>query len=165
MKLFTYTAKQCNPKACTGAKLGRMGLAKTLQSSSKIPKDSIVLSPFAEKVITPADASFKKLTALDCSWEHAQQVIPLIKSVNKRILPILVASNPVNYGKPTKLSTVEALAGALYILGNKEQSESILGVFKWGPQFLKLNENLLNDYAKCRKPEEVLEVQQKYFDL
>ncbi len=165
MNLFIYTARQCNPKACTGAKLGRLGVAKILTSPAKIPKNSIVLSPFAERVISKADAGYRGLTGLDCSWEHAREIIPLIKTGHERILPVLIAANPVNYGKPTKLTTAEAMAAALYILGHREQSKLVLSKFKWGPQFTGLNENLLNDYRECQSSDEVLAVQKEYFDL
>ncbi|HDH28376.1 MAG TPA: DUF367 domain-containing protein, partial [Euryarchaeota archaeon] len=82
-----------------------------------------------------------------------------------RILPVLIAANPVNYGKPTKLTTAEAIAAALYILGSREQSTDVLGKFKWGRQFTLLNENLLNDYSECQSSDEVLAVQKEYFDL
>ncbi len=165
MNLYIYTAKQCNPKVCTGAKLGRMGLAKLFSNPKKIPGDSLVLSPFAQRVLSREDMAFESLTALDCSWEKAKEALSTIRTRRDRILPLLVAANPVNYGKPTKLSTVEALAGALYILGHPDQSAAILEKFKWGPGFLKLNENLLNDYSKCRTSEEVLKVQSEYFDI
>lgn len=165
MNLYVYNARQCNPKVCTGAKLGRLGLAKMVYSPLGIPKNSIVLSPFAEKVLSKKDSGFEKLTALDCSWEKAHEVIPALKNPHKRILPVLVAANPVNYGKPTKLTTVEALAAALFILGCSDQSRKVLDKFKWGPGFLKLNENLLNDYANCKDPEEILKVQKEYFNL
>lgn len=165
MNLFIYNARQCNPKVCTGAKLGRFGLAKIVHSPSAIPKNSLVLSPFANRVLSPTDAKYSKLTALDVSWDKAEHVISRIKGANERILPVLVAANPVNYGKPTKLSTAEALGAALIILGHRTQAEEILGKFKWGPQFMALNENLLNEYSKCREPNEVLKVQREYFGL
>ncbi len=165
MNLFIYTARQCNPKVCTGAKLGRLGVAKIITSPKRIPRNSIVLSPFAEQVISKADSRYRGLTGLDCSWEHAREVIPAIKAPVARILPVLIAANPVNYGKPTKLTTAEAIAAALYILGSREQSTDVLGKFKWGRQFTLLNENLLNDYSECQSSDEVLAVQKEYFDL
>lgn len=165
MDLYVYTARQCNPKACTGQKLARLKTAKAITKPGLIPKNSIVLSPFAEKTISKADEHFRKLTALDCSWEKAKELIPTIKSPHTRILPVLIAANPVNYGKPTKLTTAEALAAALYILGHKTQCEQLLNKFNWGVQFINLNENLLNEYAHCKDSEEILKVQKEYFNL
>ena len=61
---------------------------------------------------------FKGICALDCSWNLAAKVIQSSKKFsNNRKLPALLAGNPINYAKLGTLSTVEAIAGALYILG------------------------------------------------
>ena len=81
-----------------------------------------------------------------------------------RCLPYLVAANPVNYGVPTKLSTVEALSAALYIAGFKEEAKRLITIFKWGKVFLELNEKLLEEYIAARSSNEILTLQRKYFD-
>jgi pre-rRNA-processing protein TSR3 len=75
-----------------------------------------------------------------------------------------VAANPVNYGIPTKLSTVEALAAALYIAGFSEQAKELLSKFKWGPQFIALNVELLEDYAQAKNSADVVKVQNEYIN-
>jgi pre-rRNA-processing protein TSR3 len=77
-------------------------------------------------------------------------------------LPWLIAANPVNYGKPTKLNCAEALAASLYIMGFKSQAEFILGKFTWGSEFIRLNEFLLEAYASCSNSESVISVQNQY---
>ena len=76
-----------------------------------------------------------------------------------RCLPILVAGNPVNYGKPTKLSTVEALAAALYIIGYKADAAKLLSIFKWGHTFLDLNHERLEVYSTAKNSTEVVAFQ------
>ena len=58
-----------------------------------------------------------------------------------------------------KLSTAEALAAALYILGLTDAAEDVLSVFKWGHSFITLNREWLDAYAECSTSSEVVQVQ------
>jgi len=99
------------------------------------------------------------LVAIDCSWIHAEEVFKLSMRGASRCLPYLVAANPVNYGIPTKLSTVEALAAALYIVSLKDKARGLLSTFKWGLHFIELNQKRLEAYAQAKNSLEVVELQ------
>ena len=75
----------------------------------------------------------------------------------------MLAANPTNYAKLGKLSSVEALAGALYILNEKDLAVKMMDKFKWGHTFLQLNANLLDDYAAAETKEQVIELEEEYF--
>jgi pre-rRNA-processing protein TSR3 len=163
-RIVIYHANQCDPKRCTGLKLKRHGLSDVVKRTGSLPKRAIVLNPFAEIAFSPADRQRIQdfgLVALDCSWVHAQKVMYAHVRGTSRCLPILFAGNPVNYSKATKLSTVEALAGALYIAGFKEDAKKLLSIFIWGHTFLELNANLLENYAAARDSAEILRMQSK----
>jgi pre-rRNA-processing protein TSR3 len=76
----------------------------------------------------------------------------------------LIAANPVNYGKPMRLSCVEALAAALIIVGLVEDADKLLQKFKWGPNFVTLNQELLEAYMQCETSAEIVEVQNLYLE-
>jgi pre-rRNA-processing protein TSR3 len=127
-----------------------------------LPRRAIVLNPFSEIAFSPADRQRIQnfgLAALDCSWEHAQKVLSTHVKGTSRCLPILIAGNPTNYAKPTKLSTVEALAGALCIAGFKAEAERLLSIFTWGHTFLELNANLLETYATAKDSADIIRIQ------
>lgn len=149
-----------DPEKCSARKLARFELA-TLHRSTRATPPGIVLNPFAKRALSPADADRDRLIALDCSWETAEAEAFDLDGTH-RALPFLVAANPVNYGTAFQLNTVEAFAGALVILGHRQQAEEILSKFSWGHTFLELNEEPLRRYSECEDSAEVLDVQDDY---
>ncbi len=164
VKIIVYQAGQCDPKKCTALKLGHHNKARIVSQIKFLPKRAIVLNPFSEIAFSPADKERIErfgLAALDCSWEHAQKVLQKHVRGTARCLPFLIAGNPTNYGKPTKLSTVEALAAALYITGLKEEASQLLSIFKWGHTFLELNNQRLEEYTTAKNSTEVVQIQKR----
>ncbi|MFQ6060426.1 MAG: DUF367 family protein [Thermoplasmata archaeon] len=163
IELLAYDARRCNPKKCTSRKLARFGLVRLLPSIESIPFGSIVLTPEGERAFSVQDkarANRKGLVVLDLSWKTS--VFPKVPRAHERALPFLLAANPVNYGKPFQLSSVEALAAALYILGEKKRASLLLSKFSWGEQFLKLNKEPLDEYAKAKNSREIVEIQREF---
>lgn len=161
-RISVYHAGQCDPKKCTALKLHRFGMIRLVGQMRFLPKRAIVLNPFSEVAFSPADRprieSFG-LAALDCSWEHVEKVICKHARGTSRCLPLLIAGNPVNFGKPTKLTTAEALSAALYIVGFKDQALTLLSVFKWGHTFIELNRERLECYSQAKTSSEVVKLQ------
>jgi pre-rRNA-processing protein TSR3 len=165
IRLFVYHLGQDDPKKCTALKLGRFGLARVIHRIRDIPLGSVVLDPFSEVAFSPEDRiriAKRSLVAVDCSWVKAKEVFKLRLRGVSRCLPFLVAGNPVNFGKPGKLSTVEAFASALYITGFREEAEVLLSKFKWGFSFLELNLSRLVAYAEAKNRREVVDLQKVF---
>ncbi|TRO53629.1 DUF367 family protein [Candidatus Bathyarchaeota archaeon] len=165
LKLTIYHANQCDPKRCTGLRLKRRGFARLVTKARFLPRRAVVLNPFSEIAFSPADRNRVEefgLSALDCSWEHAEKV--LLKQVHgtSRCLPILIAGNPINFGKATKLTTAEALAGALYIAGFKQEAVELISIFAWGHTFLELNKIFLDNYASAQDSTEIIQIQHSF---
>lgn len=159
VNLYVYHAKHCDPKKCTAQKLAHHNIVVILYSVRKIPRTSLILDPLNEKALSPKDHVYPSITALDYSWKKGKFKKPF---KNGRALPYLVAANPVNFGKPTKLSTAEALAAALYIVGEKSKALNILSKFRWGKTFMSLNAELLALYADADSSSEIIEIQNEY---
>jgi pre-rRNA-processing protein TSR3 len=165
VKIVVYHAGQCDPKKCTALKLKRHGLVRLVNKIRFLPRRAVVLNPLSEIAFSPADRQRIEnfgLVALDFSWEHAEKA--LLKNVRgtSRCLPYLIAGNPVNFGYPTKLSTVEALAAALYIAGFQEEANRLLSIFKWGNTFLEMNKERLESYANAKDSTAIIELQKKF---
>lgn len=156
--------RQDDPFKCTAAKLAKFHIAEPVRF---IRNDVIVLNPFSHTLLTKNDAAIASaVCAVDCSWEKADDVAKHQKVFSAGIgrrLPAMLAANPTNYAKLGKLSSAEALAGGLYILGDKTLAAEIMNKFKWGHTFLELNGNLLEDYSNAETQDQMKQEEQEYF--
>tara|TARA_B100001996_G_scaffold338772_1_gene291400 strand:- start:572 stop:1126 length:555 start_codon:yes stop_codon:yes gene_type:complete len=162
---------QDDRKKNTAVRLSRKNKLKLHSNLRNIPKKGILLDPLCGKVFGPEDHEILKngnpLVALDCSWNQIESSLESISKRSKllhRTLPLLLAANPVNWGKPTKLCTAEAIAATLYLMGEVKQAENILSSFNWGMEFIKLNKEPLDDYANAKSSSELVKLQFDYFD-
>ena len=159
--LYAFRDNSCDPKKCTVKRLERSGLVRVLSKISHIPRNTILLDPTAQQALSPADRPARSLTALDCSWEVLDT--GAVSSWRKRrALPFLVAANPVNFGRPYRLTSVEAFGAALFILGEREQARVVLESQNWGPRFLELNEEPLSLYARAGDSTEIIAIQKMF---
>lgn len=161
---------QDDPKKCTAVKMGRFDLAEVVDRPDALPDGAVLLDPMADVALSRADADRARahgLIALDCSWaqlEASFEVGELRARTEPRALPLLWAANPVNWGRPFRLTTAEAVAAALVLLGEASQARAVLAKFRFGDQFLVLNEHPLQDYAACATSGEVVAAQMVYVE-
>jgi len=162
-RLTIYHANQDDPKKCTAKKLARFHLVTLQKNIHCLPQDAVLLNPFSSKALSREDAFNTDVLAVDCSWEKAEEVFGVLSKKRKaRALPYLLAANPVNYGKPFKLTTAEALAATLYILGATEQAKELLNIFTWGLHFFVLNKEPLTEYQNAKTSTEIIEIMKQY---
>lgn len=167
IRLYAYHGGQCDPKKCTARKLERLGLITFVPRPASLPAGTVLLTPATERALSPADAPRARrhgLSVLDLSWKQTEKRggFPAVPKATARALPYLVAANPVNYGKPFVLSSAEALAAALVILGHPDEAKALLAKFTWGEQFLRLNEEPLEAYANAADSTGVVAAQAEF---
>jgi pre-rRNA-processing protein TSR3 len=165
-QVYVLQLRQDDPKKCTAAKLVRFNLAKSLYRTRQIPDKGLTLNPFAHAHLLSKDrtrALTYGLVAIDCSWEKVQAAFYAHLPGRNVKLPTLLASNPINYAKPHKLSSLEALAASLHIMGFQAQASKLLSTFKWGPNFLSLNREPLAAYALASSEQELLNAEAQFF--
>ena len=163
MKVYVCLLKQDDPKKCTARKLAQKGHVNAIYSLRRLPSSALILDPFASMLISPLDAKIRSLGAIDCSWMTVRATFRKGIKGEQRRLPLLLAGNPTNYGKLGKLSTAEALAAALVIMGYKIFAQKIMGLFKWGKTFFDLNADPLAEYAKTTGEDEIKRIEQEFF--
>lgn len=166
INLIIYHTKEDDPKKCSARKLNKFNMATIKQKINKTPRNTILLNPYAEKSISQEDKSIAEKNgtmAVDCSWKQAEENFSYLDKRNhSRALPFLVAANPVNYGKPFKLTTLEAFTAALYIMGEQKHSKKLTKLYKWSPHFLELNKKPLEDYRKSENSKQVIKAMKNY---
>lgn len=158
--------KQCFGKMCSAEKLVRAEKLRSIRPTPRYP--GLVLSPKGEKALSPEDGKRAEkfgLAVIDCSWNRTEEIdFRHLPKNHNRLLPYLVAANPVNYGRPCKLNCAEALAAALWILGQPEQAKDLLEPFAYGEEFIRLNAELLQKYSECNSSADVVAVQNAYIN-
>ncbi len=162
MPLFAWRDNSCDPRVCSVKKLERAGMIRVAAKISKIPKNTLLLDPRSPQALSPADRIAPSLTVLDCTWETLEKV-DVGDIARKRALPFLVAANPGHFGRPFMLNSVEALAAALYIMGEKQQAKDILSKFGWGLRFIEVNAEPLEEYCLAADSAEIVEIQSHYY--
>ena len=162
---------QDDPKKCTSRRLQQRGLINLHEYANSAPRRGYLLDPRAKTVLAPEDGGLISLggsiVVLDCSWKKIEESLDLIDGKTRlegRILPLLVAANPVSWGKVGRLSSAEALGASLAILGLWEQAMAILEPFPFGKQFLDLNKDPLEAYSSADTRECLLEIQTEFFN-
>ena len=165
-RLYVYDARQDDPKKCTAKRMKKFGLVTLYEKVESLPSRTILMNPLAKKAISPADRrdAYHGIVVLDCTWEEVERVFPTLRSKHMidRALPYLLASNPVNYGRPFMLNSAEAFVAALFILGYREQAEEVAYRFKWGETFLTLNHEPLEAYAAAKDSADVIRIQGEF---
>lgn len=164
---------QDDPKKNTAVLASKRGDLKLHKSVRTLPKRGIILEPLCGKVFGPEDHDLLlnqrgALVGLDCSWAHIESSVDAVMKQTRlqaRTLPLLLAANPVNWGKPSRLTTAEALATVLYLVGEKDQAERVLGAFRWGERFFQLNQEPLDAYAAATTSTELVNLQFDFFDV
>ena len=161
--LLAFRDNTCDPKKCTMKKLERAGMVRIFSRLTHVPRTSLILDPTADQALSPADRErVRSITALDCSWAVLDTSI--VRNWRfRRALPFLLAANPVNFGKPFKLTSVEAMAASLVILGEEEQAREILGKVSWGIRIIQLNQEPLEAYAGAADSSEIIRIQAEFF--
>ena len=166
LRLRMWDFSQCDPKRCTGARLARRGIFKSMPL--KQPFRGLVLSPNGSESISPADSGILEeygLSVIDCSWARLAEIpFKQMRAGHHRLLPFLVAANTVNYGKPSKLSCAEAAAATLYICGRVDAARKVLSEFGWGMEFISLNEELLELYRTAEDAADVVRRQNAWLE-
>ncbi len=170
--LWVVLAGEDHPKACTGRRLIRQGLAREFRRAATHRPGPILLDPRAPLPLTSADEATARaggLLVVDCSWNRLARrggfglKLGWLDRYAHRRLPWLLAGNPQHYGRVSELNTAEAMAAALEILGEPDRAARVVETFAGGPGFLTLNRALLDSYRTARTPDDIVAAERAFF--
>tara|TARA_B100000029_G_scaffold514360_1_gene616877 strand:+ start:2150 stop:2677 length:528 start_codon:yes stop_codon:yes gene_type:complete len=162
---------QDDPRKCTARKMRSKGLVSLHESPSSAPRRGFLLDPKSTTILGPEDRALiglgGSIVVLDCSWKMIDESLHKIRRMTRlegRALPSLLAANPVSWGRIGRLSSAEALGASLAILGRYAEASIILEPFKFGHQFLELNEEPLEAYAAADSRDHIAELEKEFFE-
>ncbi|CDK25561.1 unnamed protein product [Kuraishia capsulata CBS 1993] len=165
-KMAMWDFDHCDPKRCSGKKLERLGLIRSLRIGQKF--QGVVVSPNGQGLVCPDDREIVETqgaAVVECSWARIEEIpFNRIGGKHERLLPYLLAANPVNYGKPMRLNCVEALAACFAIVGHLDWAKDLLQHFSWGPTFLKINKDIIKIYQQCTDAESVKKAEEDWIE-
>ena len=162
---------QDDPRKCSARRMAKAGNAILHFDVRRAPKRGFLLDPNSGKLMGPDDRKSidrgGSIVALDCSWKRIGESLEAISRHTRlegRTLPVLLAANPVSWGKPGRLSTSEAFAASLFVLGREKQARIVLSSFPYGDSFFDLKYEPLIAYRDAKSNEELSEIQWEFFD-
>ncbi|MEM4879474.1 MAG: DUF367 family protein [Desulfurococcaceae archaeon] len=156
-----------DPLKNTALKMVRKNLARIIKPR-EIRGKPIILNPFSTSYLGPWDRVYVEnsgIIVVDASWRKlSSHKFTNIRGVHVKIPPLLPA-NPINYGKPCILSSIEAVAASLYITGFREEYEKVIKLYKWLTVFHELNNELLREYSTVKSYEDLLNIINEYWEI
>ena len=97
IRLVVFHSNEDDPKKCSSRKLDKFGFIRLEKNIKKIPKNMILLNPFAKKSLSREDLTWARrngILAVDCSWKNAEKSFDFLDKKNvSRALPFVVAGN------------------------------------------------------------------------
>ncbi len=170
--LFVRFLEEDDPRRCTGHRLLQRGLVRRAAARREGRPAPIALDPFAPVPLCGRDrerAESAGFLVVDGSWNRLSARSRLSDDGESpgrrgsRRLPLLVATNPQHFGRWTQLTTAEALAAAVYLVGRPLEAERLLEGLRGGPAFLEINRARLDRFARAASRDEVTVAEREIF--
>lgn len=166
LRILVILYREDDPSKNTALKMIQAGLAVRVTKRSMRTRP-VVLDPYSEEYLGSwlrDEVEKNGLLVVDASWKRlTRDKFRGIPGVHVK-LPPLLPGNPINYGKPCILSSIEAVAASLYITGYRGIYDELIGLYKWMRTFHELNKDLLEDYSKATNPSELEKTILEYWE-